>query len=62
MLVFFEFVPQKMTVCCFFTTELGAKHVCCHRGYHRLWIDSAAATAVSDGNLFGIKKGLRGHH
>jgi len=56
MLVFFEFVPQKMPVCCFFMTELGATHVCCHRGYHRPWIDSVAAFAVSDGHLFGIKK------
>jgi len=56
MLVFFEFVPQKMPVCCFFTTESGATYVCRHRGYHRPWIDSAAASAVSDGHLFGIKE------
>jgi len=43
-------------------TELGATHVCCPRGYHRIWIDSAAASAVSDVQLFGIKKGLRRHH
>jgi len=56
MLVFSEFVQQKMPVCCFFMTELGATRVCCHRGYDRLWIDSAEASAVSDGHLFGIKK------